>query len=159
MSTASKLSAIAQMAEKVLQTWLNDSSRTQIEDLCAKKLTDVKQDTMSEHDWIVFNAFLNACKTHDIEDEIQRDAIFESIVDSFLPPLSPLLREFTCTASEMRHKMRDPESQREFIYEQAEEFEDDLVRLNFDGDLTEKYVLDIPDTPWALHIDPSFTRE
>lgn len=158
MSTASKLSAIAQMAEKVLQTWLNDSSRTQIEDLCAKKMTDLTEESMSEHDWIVFNAFLNACKTHDIEDEIQRDAIFESIVDSFLPPLSHIQREYTSTASELRY-MRDPESQRDFIYEQAEEFEDDLVRLNFDGDLTEKYVLDIPDTPWALHIDPCFTRE
>lgn len=159
MSTASKLSAIAQMAEKVLQEWLNDCSRTQIEDLCAKKLTDVTEESMSEHDWIVFNAFLNACKTHEIDDEIQRDAIFESIVDSFLPPLSPIQRDYTCTTSKLRH-MSDPEKQKELIYQQAEEFEDDLVRLNFDGNpLTTKYVLDIPDTDWALHIDPSFTPE
>ena len=153
------MSAITQMAEKVLQEWSNDCSRTQIEDLCAKKLTDVTEEDMSEHDWIVFNAFLNACKTHEINDEIQRDAIFESIVDSFLPPLSPIQRDYTCTTSKLRH-MSDPEKQKELIYQQAEEFEDDLVRLNFDGGcLTDKYVLGIPDTPWNLHIDPTFTRE
>lgn len=158
MSTASKPSAIAQMAEKVLQEWLKDCSCNQIEDLCARKLSDPFIETsMSEHDWIVFNAFLNACKTHEIDDEIQRDAIFESIVDSFLPPLSPIQRDYTCTTSKLRH-MSDPEKQKELIYQQAEEFEDDLVRLN-GNPLTDKYVLDIPDTQWALHIDPSFTPE
>jgi hypothetical protein len=151
------MTAIAQMSETILQEWLNECSRNQIEDLCVKKLT-ITEENMEEHDWIVFHGFLNACKTHDIEDETHKDAIFEAIVDSFLPPLSPIQREYTSTASELRY-MRDPEAQKELIYQQAEEFEDDLVRLNFDGDLTEKYVLDIPDTQWALHIDPSSTRE
>ena len=149
------MTAITEMSEKILKEWLNDCSHNQIEDLCAKRF-DVTDENIDEHDWIIFYAFLNACKTHGIDDEAERDAIFISIVDSFTPP--PLQRGYTCTTSELRH-MTDPVAQKELIYRQAEEFEDDLVRLNFDGDLTEKYVLDIPDTDWALHIDPSFTRE
>lgn len=82
---------------------------------------------------------------HDYEDECEQP---EEECEQ------PIRRAYTCTASELRH-MTDPEAQKRLICRNAKEFEDDLVRLNFNGiKLSEKYVLDIPDTPWALHIDP-----
>lgn len=73
---------------------------------------------------------------------------------NILHKMSIIQRSYTCTSSQLRHTI-DVGKQREIIRNSAKEFEDDLVRLNFDGnELTEKYILKIPDTPWALHINP-----